>query len=62
MLYMLNSLVNPFVYAVRFRSFTVAFKLLFKLIKDEDKATAIESTKWVNPLSLKPMGERFGQH
>ena len=48
MIVMLNSLVNPIVYAFRFKNFKIAFKLLFGLIKDEDRAAAIESAKWIN--------------
>ena len=53
-MFLFNSLVNPIIYAVRFKSFTVAFKLMFGLIKDEDKFSAIENAKgvtmakWVN--------------
>ena len=46
-MFLSNSLVNPIVYAVRFRSFTVAFKLMFKLIKEEDRFAAIENAKWI---------------
>ena len=46
-MFLSNSLVNPIVYAVRFRSFTVAFKLMFRLIKEEDRFAAIENAKWI---------------
>ena len=41
LLYGLNNGMNPIVYAVRFRSFQVAFKLLFGCIKVEERAEAI---------------------
>ena len=46
-MFLSNSLVNPIVYAVRFRSFTVAFKLMFRLIKEEDRFAAVENAKWI---------------
>ena len=38
-----NSFINPIVYAVRFRPFQVAFRIIFGLMKEEDRAAAIES-------------------
>ena len=43
LLLFVNSLINPMVYAVRFRPFRVAFKIMFGLLKEEDRHAAIES-------------------
>ena len=42
-MFMFNSVVNPFVYAVRFRNFNVAFRLMFGCIRDEERHTVMES-------------------
>ena len=38
-----NSVVNPFVYAIRFRSFNVAFRLMCGCMKESQRHTAIEA-------------------
>ena len=38
---MANSLMNPIVYALRFKPFTVAFKIMLGIIKVENRSAAI---------------------
>ena len=38
-----NSVVNPFVYAIRFKSFNVAFRLMCGCLKQSERHTAIEA-------------------
>ena len=40
---LVNSVVNPFVYAIRFRSFNVAFRLMCGCMKESQRHTAIEA-------------------
>ena len=43
LLFRINSIVNPIVYAVRFRGFNVAFRLMFGCIKEDERHTLMES-------------------
>ena len=42
-MFLFNSIVNPIVYAVRFRNFNVAFRLMFGCLSVDDRHTAMES-------------------
>ena len=44
-LVLMNSMLNPVVYALRFKPFTVAFKLMFGMIPPSERHTAIESVQ-----------------
>ena len=46
-MYWFNSVVNPVVYAVRFRNFNVAFRLMFGCVKDGERHAAMESVNSV---------------
>ena len=41
--FLTNSLMNPIVYAVRFKAFRVAFKLMLGRISVDERSQAIES-------------------
>ena len=41
MMFFIQSAFNPIVYAIRFKPFTVAFKLMFGIIREDDRAEAI---------------------
>ena len=47
LLLMANSLMNPIVYALRFKPFTVAFKIMLGLIKQEERSRAISDVIWM---------------
>ena len=42
-LFLANSVVNPIVYAVRFRSFNVAFRLMFGCVKEDERHALMET-------------------
>ena len=42
-MFMFNSVVNPIVYAVRFRKFKAAFRLMLGGLKEEERQAALES-------------------
>ena len=42
-MFMFNSVVNPIVYAVRFRKFKAAFRLMLGCLKEEERQAVLES-------------------
>ena len=42
-LFYANSVVNPIVYAVRFRSFNVALRLMFCCVQEDERHTLVET-------------------
>ena len=44
-LFYANSVVNPIVYAVRFRGFNVALRLMFGCVKEDERHSLVESVK-----------------
>ena len=58
-----NCLMNPMLYAVRFHPFQVAFRIMFGLIKDEERHIAIESitSLWLFSLLIGSYVHIFGK-